>query len=126
MSEKCTVCSGLSSIVECRAMARPTLFLCLNCAEKINAKEFCSHMTSERHQYICIVSTIVFVVLMIKCLNGYMYTLFAFVFCHFQKNQYPEILQEWQCQTSNKLPIRDLAGRVALMEQGSDVKVNWS
>ncbi|XP_037391311.1 uncharacterized protein LOC108426524 isoform X3 [Pygocentrus nattereri] len=42
---------GLSNIVECRTTARPTLFLCLNCAVKFSTKNICCHMTSEQHQY---------------------------------------------------------------------------
>ncbi|KAI4871830.1 hypothetical protein NFI96_016388, partial [Prochilodus magdalenae] len=84
---------GLSNILECRTTARPTFFLCLNCAVKIITKDFCCHMTSERHQYISI------------------------------RIQYPEIFQKWQWQTNHKLTIRDLAERLALEEQGLDAKV---
>ncbi|XP_066529823.1 uncharacterized protein [Hoplias malabaricus] len=84
---------GLSNILECRSTARPTFFLCLNCAEKISTKNFCYHMTSERHQHISIMV------------------------------QYPRIFQEWQGQTSLTSTIRDLAKILALMEQGLDAKV---
>ncbi|XP_072532338.1 uncharacterized protein [Salminus brasiliensis] len=84
---------GLSDIVECRAMSRPTFFLCLNCAEKISAKNFCCHMTSEHHQHCSILRRI----------------------------PDPGIFQKWQI--NDKLTLRDLAGRLALMEQGFDAKV---
>ncbi|KAF4073959.1 hypothetical protein AMELA_G00249180 [Ameiurus melas] len=45
---------GLSNILECRGTSQPTFFLCLNCAESVSNKNFCDHMTSERHQHLSI------------------------------------------------------------------------
>ncbi|XP_053531405.1 uncharacterized protein si:ch211-199g17.2 isoform X3 [Ictalurus punctatus] len=45
---------GLSNILECRGISQPTFFLCLNCAENVSNKNFCAHMTSERHQHLSI------------------------------------------------------------------------
>ncbi|XP_035385054.1 uncharacterized protein si:ch211-199g17.2 [Electrophorus electricus] len=84
---------GLCNILECRKIPQATFFLCLNCAERINRVDICDHMTSERHQY------------------------------HSIRIQYPEIFQEWQWKTICNLMIRDLAGRLALLEKHFDAKV---
>ncbi|XP_046690530.1 uncharacterized protein si:ch211-199g17.2 isoform X2 [Silurus meridionalis] len=57
---------GLSNILECRRILKPTFFLCLNCTDKVSRENFCDHMTSERHKHMSI------------------------------KTQYHEIFQQWQ------------------------------
>ncbi|XP_028846394.1 uncharacterized protein LOC114796474 isoform X2 [Denticeps clupeoides] len=82
---------GLGCVVECRCVSRPTLFLCLTCEEMVTSKNIISHMTSQRHQYLCIIS------------------------------QYPVQLEVWQRRTSQLLTdaeLQDLARRLARLEEG--------